>query len=170
MVARHSREISGGRMKNIVALLESMWGWGGYNEPGAEAPRFFRINPDNHSGRRLYRLCGDANLIVTNCCKIVQRSANHHGTPDTQWVRENLIRAVNDGADLILVCGRVAKETFATVTGALMGTDGLAYIGGSGSNVFKWYAIDHPAARRWSNEKLENSRLHIERLLCRESV
>lgn len=123
----------------IVALLESMWGWGGYNEPGEEAPRFFRINPDNFSGRRLYRLCGDANLMVTNSCRVVQKSANHHGTPDPVWVRENLSEAIKDECDLILVCGRVAKETFKA----------------SGVNFESVIYMDHPAARRWTNEKLD---------------
>lgn len=123
----------------IVALLESMWGWGGYNEPGEEAPRFFRINPDNFSGKRLYRLCGDATLLVTNSCRTVQQSANHHGTPDPKWVYENLSQAIKDGCDLILVCGRVAKETFKA---SGVDFEGVIY-------------MDHPAARRWTNEKLD---------------
>lgn len=126
-------------MMKVVALLESMWGWGGYNEPGEEAPRFFRINPDNFSGRRLYRICGEANLIVTNSCRIVQRSASHHGTPDPAWVRENLQRAQKDGCDLFLICGRIAKETYTAA--------GLDF-----SNVI---FTDHPAARRWTNAKLD---------------
>lgn len=121
----------------IVALLESMWGWGGYNEPGEEAPRFFRINPDNFSGRRLYRLVGDANLIVTNSCRIVQQSANHHGIPDTAWVKENLERANKDGCDLFLVCGKVAKATYEEAD--------LKF-----TNVL---FIDHPAARRWTRAR-----------------
>src|SRR5208282_1912230 len=96
----------------IVALLESMWGWRGYNDPGEEAPRFFRINPDNFSGRRLYRLCGDANLLVTNSCRTVQMSANHHGSPDPEWVKENLSQAQRDGCDLFLICGTIARETY----------------------------------------------------------
>lgn len=118
----------------IVALLESMWGWRGYNDPGEEAPRFFRINPQNFSGRRLYRLCGDANLQVTNSCRIVQQSANHHGVPDPVWVRENLERAKQDGCELFLICGKVAKETYLAT--------GLSYV-----NVL---FMDHPAARRWT--------------------
>lgn len=124
----------------IVALLESMWSWGGYNEAGEEAPRFFRINPDNFSGRRLYRLCGEATLIVTNSCRVVQKSANHHGTPDPQWVKENITKAIEDGCNLILVCGRVAKETFAA----------------SGVQFEHVIHMDHPAARRWTNEKLDS--------------
>jgi hypothetical protein len=77
----------------IVAVLESMWDWrqmtsgAGYKE----APRSFRINPDNYSGKRLYRIVGrDADLHVTNACRELCGSANHHGTPDPDWLRENL--------------------------------------------------------------------------------
>jgi hypothetical protein len=129
----------------IVALLESMWGWRGYNEPGEEAPRFFRINPDNFSGRRLYRLCGDAVLVVTNSCRTVQQSANHHGTPDPEWVKQNLEKADADGCDLFLICGKIARETYERT--------GLQY-----SNVI---FMDHPAARRWTNEKLDAIRAQI---------
>lgn len=119
----------------ICALLESMWGWRGYNTPGEEAPRFFRINPDNFSGRRLYRLLspGD-NMVVTNSCRTVQRSASQHGTPDPTWVKENLEKAKADGTELFLVCGKVAKSTYEKT--------GLTY-----TNVL---FIDHPAARRWT--------------------
>jgi hypothetical protein len=123
----------------IVALLESMWGWRGYNDPGEEAPRFFRINHDNFSGRRLYRLCGDANLVVTNSCRIVQQSANHHGTPDPEYVKENLTRAQGDGCDLFLICGKIAQDTYAKT--------GLDY-----DNVI---FMDHPAARRWTTAQLD---------------
>lgn len=133
----------------VVALLESMWGWRGYHVAEEEAPRFFRINPDNFSGRRLYQLCGTANLLVTNSCRVVQRSANHHGTPDPVWVRENFEKAQKDGCVLFLVCGRVAQRTYALT--------GLKF-----KNVL---CIDHPAARRWSTETLEESRRKIARKL-----
>jgi hypothetical protein len=129
----------------IVALLESMWGWGGYNDPGQEAPRFFRINPDNFSGRRLYQLCGDANLIVTNSCRVVQASANHHGTPDPGYVRENLERAHADGCDLFLICGRVARETYQK----------------TGLDLNSVLFMDHPAARRWTTASLNEVKQKI---------
>lgn len=132
----------------IVALLESMWGWRGHNDPGEEATRFFRINPDNFSGRRLYRLCGDANLVVTNSCRIVQQSANHHGIPDVEWVKENLSRAHSDGCDLFLICGKIAKETFEKT--------GLQFP----HVIF----MDHPAARRWTNAKMDEIAAQIAEL------
>jgi hypothetical protein len=132
----------------IVALLESMWTWRGYNEPGEEAPRFYRINPENFTGRRLYRVCGpEHTLIVTNSCRMIQRSANHHGTPDPEWVTENLNRAFADGCDLFLICGRVAQETF-----------DKAKFDFVFPNIIR---CDHPAARRWSNEKLDALRDEI---------
>lgn len=127
--------------KNIVALLESMWGWGGYNEAGEDAPRHFRINPYNFSGRRLYRICSGVNhsLLVTNCCRTVQMTANHHGKPDPYWVRENLRFLCSQQMDLLLVCGAVAKKTYEAT---LLDYPNVIY-------------MDHPAARRWSNASLD---------------
>lgn len=130
----------------IVALLESMWGWRGYHDAGDEAPRFFRINPDNFSGRRLYRLCGDATLVVTNSCRTVQQTASHHGIPDVLWVKENLTRAQADGCDLFLICGKVAHETYKQT--------GLQF-----ANVIH---MDHPAARRWTTERLADVACQID--------
>lgn len=131
-------------MKNVCALLESMWGWRGYNDAGDEAPRFFRINPENHSGRRLYRIVGDANLIVTNSCRTVQSTANRHGKPDPKWVRENLLQAHADGCKLFLICGKVAQATFET-----------AFTVSDRNLTLNYLYMDHPAARRWSNVTLD---------------
>lgn len=128
----------GTALANIVALLESMWGWRGYSEKGDVVP-FFRISPDNFSGRRLYRICGDHNLLVTNSCRECQASANDHGTPDPQWVLKNLTFLKDQKMDLLLVCGRVAKETYEK----------------SGFTFPQVLFIDHPAARRWSNASLD---------------
>lgn len=125
-------------MANIVALLESMWGWRGCSEKGDVIP-YFRINPDNLSGSRLYRICGDHNLLVTNSCKECQASASEHGTPDPQWVLKNLTFLKSEGMDLLLVCGRIAKETYEA----------------SGFQFERVLFMDHPAARRWSNAGLD---------------
>ena len=129
-------------MANIVALLESMWSWGGYTEKG-DVIRYFRINPDNLSGKRLYRIVGDHNLLVTNSCRECQATANDHGKPDPQWVAENLRFLESQGMDLLLVCGRVAQRTF-----------GLS--GGTTHRVPVIF-LDHPAARRWTNKALDDA-------------
>lgn len=160
-------------MANIVALLNSMWGWRGYNEPGEEAPRYFKINPDNHSGRRLYSLVGDHSLLVTNACRTVQSHANAHGKPDGGWLRENLKFLETQKMDLLLVCGRVAQETFRQVSSR---TNYLSFEFVEGrfkcQGMNKWVgylSIDHPAARRWSKASIEGTRQEIERL-CRENL
>lgn len=134
---------------NVVALLESMWAWRGYNDPDEEAPRYFRINRDNFSGRRLYTLVGDHNLLVTNSCRIVQRSANHHGTPDPVWVKGNLEFLVGQQMDLLLVCGKVAKETYIA----------------SGFSFPRVIFMDHPAARRWTTVSMRAFRDQIKETL-----
>jgi hypothetical protein len=120
--------------KKVVAVLESMWDWrqmtsgAGYQE----APRSFRINPQNYSGKRLYRLVGDADLHVTNACRELCASANHHGTPDPQWLCENLELLMP--FDVLLVCGKIAQATYART--------GLQFTG--------TIQIPHPAARMWT--------------------
>lgn len=105
---------------NVVAILETMWDWRGKTSVASfgNAPRFFRINPKNYSGKRLYRLCGsNANLFVTNACRQLGTSATSHGTPDPKWLAENLglieTESVLGGpVDIWLVCGKVAQRTF----------------------------------------------------------
>ena len=136
-------------MANIVALLESMWGWRGYSEAG-DVIRYFRINPENLSGSRLYRICGDHSLLVTNSCRECQSTANDHGKPDPQWVADNLAFLKSEKMDLLLVCGKIAKETYER----------------SGFEFPKVIFMDHPAARRWSNEKLNATAAQIAEALA----
>jgi hypothetical protein len=135
---------------NVVALLDSMWGWRGYSATGDEV-RWFRINPENFSGKRLYRLCCGHNLVVTNSCRACQATANHHGTPDPEWVKENLRFLESRGMDLLLVCGRVAQDTFGRS-------------GGTSARIPVLF-IDHPAARRWTNASLDATRELISKAL-----
>jgi len=69
----------------VVAILETMWDWRGQASSAGyrQAPEYFRINPSNHSGRRLYKLIGpDSRLLVTNACRELVSSAKHHGKGD----------------------------------------------------------------------------------------
>ena len=123
----------------IIAVLDSMWDWrqqtsqAGYGQ----APRAFKINPQNHSGKRLYRLVGkDANLLVTNACKELVSAAHIHGTPDPEWLRSNLEHLMP--FNLLLVCGKVAQATYAK----------------SGFQFECKLDIMHPAARTWSQAKI----------------
>lgn len=105
---------------NVVAILETMWDWRGMTSGAgyAEAPRFFRINPENFSGRRLYKLCGpNAKLLVTNACRELVSGPKEHGKPDPQWLADNLAeietrRPDSAAIDVLLVCGRVAQKAF----------------------------------------------------------
>jgi hypothetical protein len=137
-------------MANVVALLESMWGWRGYSKKGDEI-RYFRINPDNFSEKRLYLIVGNHNLLVTNSCRECQATANQHGKPDPAWVAENLKFLEGQGINLLLVCGRVAQETF-----------GLS--GGTSIKVPVLF-MDHPAARRWTNAALDGMAKRVTELL-----
>lgn len=112
-------------MIRVVAILETMWDWrqmtsgAGYSE----APRYFRINSENYSGKRLYKLIGpDAKLLVTNACRELVSGPQHHGKGDPVWLEENLRildshfvehgAAVKKPIDVLLICGKVAAKTF----------------------------------------------------------
>lgn len=130
---------------NIVALLESMWGWRGYSAEG-DVIRYFRINPENHSGRRLYSLIGNGDsLLVTNSCRECQATANHHGIPDPAWVKSNLEFLAGQKMDLLLVCGKIARETYASC--------GFVFP--------QVIYMDHPAARRWTRQMMDDIRAQI---------
>lgn len=134
-------------VKKVVALLDSMYNWQGLT-PGQVAPRAFKINPKNLSGKRLYKLIGPHRLWVTNACPQLQGHASGHGKPNPNWVKENL--ALLAPFDLLLVCGGVAREAFL-------------------SKVYDYpnvFLMDHPAARRWTKESLEATRLSIARRLA----
>ena len=103
-----------------------------------EAPKFFRINPKNHSGRRLYKLIGPgARLLVTNACRELVMGPEHHGKPDPSWLRDNLEELETHGFDLLLVCGKVVRAAFKSC-----GYSAKARV----------LEIPHPAARVWTKD------------------
>lgn len=131
--------------QNIVAVLDTMWG-----DTAGRAPRFFTINPRNHSGRRLYKLVGpDVRLLVTNACPQQVTNAQHHSKPDAVWLAQNIAYARKHYSPaLILVCGKVAKQTFEAA--------------GINSQTPVMY-MPHPAARSWSRGRLASFQAAIQR-------
>lgn len=116
----------------VVAILEIMWG-----ERAGRAPRWFSINPDNASGRRLYKWVGDAELVVTNVCPQMMDSAKGRDTPDPVWLKENLERL--RPYDLVLACGSVVARHLDP-----------AWCGGA-----RVLWLPHPAFRGWTRSALE---------------
>lgn len=132
----------------VIAILESMWDWRAQTSGAGykQAPRYFRINPNNHSGRRLYSLLdkGDK-LLVTESCRELVSSANEHGTPDPEWLAENLkILEDKTAFNVLLVCGKVAQATY----GRCGYTPPIARV----------LEIPHPAARLWSHARIAEVR------------
>lgn len=128
----------------VVAVLDTMWDWRGATSAAGYglAPRYFRINPNNFTGRRLYKLIGPLNkLLVTDSCKELVSSPKKHGTPDPQWLSENLqiINALRT-IDILLICGKVAKGTF----------EQISYVPEKARVLY----IPHPAARVWTKERI----------------
>lgn len=128
----------------IVAILETMWDWRSLTSEAGykDAVRFFRINPQNVSGKRLYKLVGtDADLWVTNACRELVTGPSHHGKPNPEWLSENLKSIDSLGPiDLLLVCGKVAQATFKT----------CGYV----PIQARVLEIPHPAARNWTKERI----------------
>lgn len=115
-----------------LVVLDTMWGGRG------PADDWFPINPDNHSGRRLYRITGAEypGIWVTNACPERASHARQHGMPNPEWLAHNLDALPRHCRTLpLLVCGRVAQQTFQEA--------GF----GHGGPVIKML---HPAARTWT--------------------
>jgi hypothetical protein len=119
----------------IVVILEVMWGL-----PGDSPRRWFKINPFNHSGKRLIKIIGHSRFTVTNACPDVVHSAKGRGKPDPSWLAANL-KTLNPS--LVIVCGRVARDTFKR---------------GMVSKDAKVLYLPHPAARTWSKQSIERAR------------
>lgn len=151
----------------VVAILETMWDWRGMTSSAGyvEAPRYFRINPENFSGRRLYKLIGpSARLLVTNACRELVTGPKHHGKPDPVWLGENLRLLDGVGGELpgggivtddkwridcLLVCGKVAQQTFKQC--------------GYAPKSARVIEIPHPAARAvWTREFIEQRAREIQ--------
>lgn len=122
-----------------IAVLETMWGWCGMER---DRTKWFTINEQNFTGRRLYRMLGNRRLLVTNACPQTVSSAGEHGTPDPKWLSAN-IAELRDKFDvrLFMVCGRVAQSTWCDADIRLDRYERVIF-------------MPHPAARGWTNEAL----------------
>lgn len=121
-------------MRRIVVVLAVQWGY-----PGDKVARWFKINPYNHSGRRLIDLIGHDDFTVTNACSQIVYRATDQGVPDRDWLRRNL-KALRP--QIVLVCGKVAQQTF---------EDDMAPRA-------KVLYMQHPAARMWTRAMLRSMR------------
>jgi hypothetical protein len=136
--------------KLAVAVLDTMWDWRSMTSRAgySTAPRFFRINARNHTGRRLYKLIGPSyHLLVTDSCKELVSSPKEHGNPDPIWLSDNLqIIHSYHPIDILLICGKVAQKTFLEILG--MVEDPLFH-------EVRIIEIPHPAARTWTKERIK---------------
>ena len=146
-------------MKFIVAILDTMYDWRGQTSGAGlrQAPCYFRINPDNHTGKRLYDLIGPGNLlIVTNACKELGMKPTDHGTPDPKWLMKNLtLLSSMRSIDILLVCGKVAQKTWIEVKV-------MPSIRTWCNPHMKEIVIPHPAARVvWTREYINEVKQRI---------
>jgi hypothetical protein len=95
-------------MKLVLAILQSMWH---YDAP-AKAPLFFRINPRNRSGAKLYKITAGHKLLVTNSTSVCGTGPDSNAPIDLKFLERAIRRADRMKIDVLLVCGRQAKEAF----------------------------------------------------------
>lgn len=125
---------------NVVAILQSMWG----PERGT-APLFFRINPRNRSGAKLYRITDGHSLVVTNTASVCGDSPDDHQPIDLAHLKRALDRLRNGiGVGAVLVCGNQAKEAWLELPAKYRATPHII--------------MPHPAARNLTNALLHDVR------------
>lgn len=136
---------------NAIVVLEVMWDWEartssfGYAE---QAPEYFRINPNNHTGSRLYDWLPGWNGLVTNACPELVSSATGRGKPSTTWLAKNLFDLyAQTQFELLLVCGKVAQDTYTKIRGM---------------EAYRVVYCPHPAARGWTREGLATTKRMIQ--------
>jgi hypothetical protein len=133
-----------------LAILDTQWG-----DPG-QARRWFPINPDNHSGRRLYSLTQSKypQVWVTNSCREAFGAAHFHGVPDRDWLIGNLNTLSPSQKKLpLLICGQVAQKVFDEIDVS----DEYWHLG-------PIVRMLHPAARVWSRELIEHTQRELKEI------
>jgi len=131
-------------VRKCVAILDTMW-----TGRQGKAPAYFRINPRNRSGARLYKLIGTAyHLYVTNACPYTVTSASQHSKADPLWLKVNIQRLCP--IDLLLVCGQVARDAYH-----------LAKIEDMSLPIGHVLFMPHPAWRGWTKQALESLQQQI---------
>ncbi len=137
-----------------LAVLQNMWG------PERRAPLAFRINPRNHSGRRLYRLTEGHNLWVTNSSSVCAPAAHIKCAPDDRFLLKALARRK---WEVVLVCGKQAQEAFKRVINMdFLDVDTNEDL----SKIIYDYKpfivfMPHPAARSLTNKLMDRIKRHI---------
>lgn len=142
-----------------LCVLDTMWDWRSKTSAAGfeKAPNFFCINPQNHSGKRLFQLTGldpkRTHLWCTNVCPELVSGPKHHGTPNLERLAANLTRwevlvrkkwvTKEEGlenASTLLVCGNVAQSTFLLL---------------KEKPLYRTIFIPHPAARSWTRKMVK---------------
>lgn len=130
-------------MAKAVAVLEVQWG------PWRRPAPYFKINPHNFTGRRLYWFLGHDDLLVTNACPEIVDTPNGRGKPDAAYLYKNLCALAP--FNVLIVCGRVAQATWEQIHESV------------GTTSFRTVYIPHPAARAaWNRNRLDEAQKAIQ--------
>lgn len=126
----------------ILCILQNAWSWDGSER--AEAMRlFFKVNPRNKSGKRMYGICEGHDMYFTNVSTTITATASGKGKTDI----ENLKEAVKaQEYDLYIVCGLQAEEAVEKI---------LDHISKP------MILMPHPASRNLTNKLCNDVSIHI---------
>lgn len=138
---------------DAVVVLETMWDWRSMTSEAGyrEAPDFFYINPENHSGRRLHKLFGSYRFVVCNACSQLVGGPSEHGTPNPERLARILQKLTRLDYRLLLLCGKVAQQTFSRC--------------GYRPSPCTILGMKHPAARTWTKDEIEQWQKKIQKVL-----
>lgn len=126
-----------------------MWG------PGQKAPLLFRINPRNHSGKKLHRICEGHQFVVTNASSEIGSHASDHRNPDREFLR----KAIHSHPwNLIIACGNVAQPEFLEIRNESVGKTDFAH---ELLQRTPYILMPHPASRSLTNQLLDDVRTAI---------
>ena len=117
----------------VVVILEQMWG------PADGHRMLFRINPKNHSGRRLYSIMSHR-FVVGDSCPGIVANARLRNKPSAEHLAATFAYAKERGYQppFIVLGGTVAYQTFQRLDV-------------SQRPPCPFVVIPHPAARIWSH-------------------
>lgn len=142
--------MSRGNKLRATVVLEVMWDWRSMTsnaEYVEQAPKWFTINPNNFTGRRLHWFLGHNDFLVTNACPELVSSPNHRGTPSKDWLKSNLKEMYDRWKfDTVFICGSVARSIYEHNWLPLVRT----------------IYMPHPAFRGWNRTTLDEAKRRIQ--------
>lgn len=123
----------------VLCILQNAWG-------PRQLPMIFRPNPLNKSAKRMHRICDPHVMHFSNTTMEMTTSPKGKPKPDIQHVKM-LLGVAKEEYDVVIVCGRQAKECVASNM-----PDGFAPL---------VLYMQHPASRSLTNVECDDIKERI---------